>query len=324
MSKEPILLGRRVVGAVSVDGGAVRGEGGPSRPQLVVPLTIQMEPQPEGSTLAVCWIRASLSTATHASSQHTVGTPASEPLLHEFPAHSFPSGTADHTVDLRFALSPAEVGGLEKTRHAASTDIFVLHLRFDVVVSGLKTHNQGSPASGPTPWDMNCGMFSEVLPFWSSKIPPTQIQIERSTWVRNVLPGLGHDQARLVEVAFPPPLPDHPSAAGEWDKARRALDEQRYGDCVSECRDILAMWQRQLGATKDRPVAAVLAEKRCWTEGDGRTAFLDTIWKAAIDVVNVPHHPEGQSAEQHFDASDARLMLLLTASLSEYVNSDQN
>jgi hypothetical protein len=74
VSKEPILLGRRVVAAVSVDGGAVRGEGGPSRPQLVVPLTIQMEPQPAGSTLAGCWIRASLSTAQNASSQHTVGT----------------------------------------------------------------------------------------------------------------------------------------------------------------------------------------------------------------------------------------------------------
>ena len=317
------MLGRRVVGAVSIDGGAVRGEGGPSRPQLVVPLTIQMEPQPAGSTLAVCWIRASLSTAQNASSQHAVGTPASELLLHEFPAHSFPSGTADHAVDLRFQLASHEVEGLEKTRHAASTDIFQLHLRFDVVIAGLKTHNQGISASDPTPWDMNCGMFSEVLPFWSSKIPPTQIQIEQSTWVRNVLPGLGYDQARLVEMTFPPPLPDHPSAASEWDKARRALDEQRYSDCVSECRDILAMWQRQLGVTKDRPVAAVLAEKRGWAEGDGRPAFFDNVWKAAIDIVNAPHHPEGQSVEQHFDASDARLMLLLTASLSEYVNSDQ-
>ncbi len=324
VSKESILLGMRIVGSVSVDGGAVRGEGGPSRPQLVVPMTIQMEPQPEGSTLAVCWVRASLSTEQNASSQHAVGTPASELLVHEFPARSFPSGTADHNVDLRFQLTPGEVEHLETRRHVASTDVFVLHLSFDVVVGGLKTHNQGIPASGPRPWDINCGMFSEVLPFWSSKIRPTQVQIEQSTWVRSVLPGLGYDCIRLVEMVFPPPLPDHRSAASEWDKARRALDEQRYSDCVSECRDILAMWQTQLGATKDRPVAAVIAEKRGWAEGDGRTAFLDGIWKTAIDIVNAPHHPEGQPAEQHFAVSDARLMLLLTASLSEYVNSDQH
>lgn len=326
-SKESILLGMRTVGTVSVDGGAVRGEGGPSRPQLVVPLTIQMEPQPEGSTLAVCWVRASLSTEQNAASQrNAVGTPASELLVHEFPVRSFPSGTADHNVDLRFHLTPGEVGYLERRRHTASTDVLVLHLSFDVVVAGLKTHNQVIPnrEHEATPWDINCGMFSEVLPFWSSKIRPTRVQIEHSTWVRNVLPGLGYDRVRLVEMVFPPPLPDHRSAASEWDKARRALDDQRYSDCVSECRDILAMWQTQIGATKDRPLADVISEKRGWAEGDGRTAFLDGLWKAAIDIVNAPHHPEGRPAEQNFDASDARLMLLLTASLSEYVNSNQH
>jgi hypothetical protein len=41
--KQSILLGSsRIVGAASVDGGAVRAEGGPIRPQLIVPLTLEL------------------------------------------------------------------------------------------------------------------------------------------------------------------------------------------------------------------------------------------------------------------------------------------
>jgi hypothetical protein len=47
--------------------------------------------------------------------------------------------------------------------------------------------------------------------------------------------------------------------------------------------------------------------------------FIDGLWKASTDVVNAAHHPEGQASGQHFDREDARLMLVVTAALSEYV-----
>ncbi len=200
--------------------------------------------------------------------------------------------------------------------------MFALYLGLEAIVAGVKTYNQvGSQANTENmPWDLQYGMFSQLFPFWRTNISPVPISIERSTWVRDVLAGLGYDRARLVEMTFPPPLPNHPSAASEWDKAKRALDDQRYSDCISECRDILAMWQAQLNATKDRPVATVIGAKRGWPEDDGRITFLDRLWKAAIDIVNAPHHPEGQKSEQVFDAADARLMLTLTAALSQYVS----
>ena len=80
------------------------------------------------------------------------------------------------------------------------------------------------------------------------------------------------------------------------------------------------MWQSQLGAGKSQSVASIIAARRTWREDDGRRAFLDRLWKAAIDIVNAPHHPEGQPTAQHFDAADARLMLVLTAALSQYVS----
>jgi hypothetical protein len=143
--------------------------------------------------------------------------------------------------------------------------------------------------------------------------------VEQSLWVLDVLPGLDYDRSRLIEIPFPPPLPEHSNAAAEWEKAQRAFDERRYGDCISECRDLLAMWRDRLGATKERRVASVIAERRRGAEKDGRRKFLDTIWQAATDLVNLPHHPEGQPTDQRFDAADARLLLLLVASLSAYL-----
>jgi hypothetical protein len=325
INKQTITVGgSRIVGQVYVDGGALRGEGGPAKPQLVVPLTIEMNNSPAGTMLALCSVRASLATDQHASSHLTVASPTSELLLNNLPARSFPQGGNEHVLHLRFHLTATDVAELERKRHQTPGDIFTLYLALDAVVAGVKTYNQvGTRANTEkTPWDLQFGMFSQLMPFWRTDIPSVPIFIERSTWVRDVLAGVGYDRVRLIEMRFPPPMPDHPSAASEWDKARRALDEQRYGDCVAECRDILAMWQRQLNATKDSPVASVVAAKHGWVDHDSRLTFLDSLWKAAIDIVNTPHHPEGKTVEQHFDSADAHLMLTLTAALSQYISDD--
>lgn len=321
VQKQSITVGSRSVGSVWADGGAVRAEGGPLRPQLVIPLTIAMNTRPTEETLALVWLRASLSASQNVFPHLLVCQPTTELLVEGVPARSFPQGSPEHVVRLRFTFNGAEVEALESLRHANPGDVFTLYLGLEAVVAGVATHNDGVPGQPreASPWDIRHGLFSQMFPFWNTRIDTAGVPIERSTWVREVLPGLGHDRRRLLEVGFPPALPDHASAASEWDKARRAFDEQRYGDCVSECRDVLTMWQQQLGATKGRPVATVVAERSGWETTDSRVAFLDSTWKAAIDHVNVPHHPEGRASEQRFEAADARLMLMLTAALSEFV-----
>ncbi len=323
LGKEPITVGHRIVGTVSVNGGAVRGEGGPVGPKLVVPIALQINPTPVGSMLAVCWIRAWVSLDQNAFLQHAIGLPTSELLVNGFPVRSLPSAPVDHTVELRFPLTLAEVENLEKQRHGTTTNVFTLYLGFDVVVGGLKAHDEiVNGPSKPTQWDMSYGMFAEVSPFWESRVNPIQVQIEQSTWVRDVLPGLGYDRSRLVEMTFPPPLPDHKSAAGQFDKARRALDERRNDDCIRECRGLLNMWEKQLDSTSQRRVAEIVGAERGWTDDDLRRKLLDVLWKEVGDAANAPHHPEGETTEQTFDGRDARLVLLLTALLSEYIGSD--
>ena len=146
------------------------------------------------------------------------------------------------------------------------------------------------------------------------------LAIEHTTWIERVLPGLGYDQRRLLEVSLPPPLPNHGSAASEFDKAKRAIAERRYTDCVAACRGLIGIWEQALGSTRARPVATVVAERLGWESTDLRRRFVDDLWKAANDISNVPHHPEGQtSAPQPVDARDARLLFFLVTGLSEYL-----
>ena len=321
--KQPIMVSSRSVGSAGVDAGAIRGEGGAGRSRLVVPLTLTMNPTPESAMLAVVWVSGRLATDPYASPHAAITAPTSALLIEGFPARSLPHGPNDHTLDLQFHLTLVELEALERHRHAAGADAFTLYLGVQAVTAALRTHNQVLPAQAPTdtPWDVRHGLLSEVLPFWQTQIQPITVQIEPSRWVRDVLPGLGYDRHRLIEITLPPALPAHPGAATEWDNARRAFDDGRYSDVLTECRDLLAMWSRQFGANKSVPVAAAIAAARHWANGDARTPFLDHLWKAAVDFVNRPHHPEGTATQQRYEAADARLVLLLTAALSEYVAS---
>ncbi len=323
VTKQSIVLGGgRIVGTVSVDGGAVRADGGPIRPQLIVPVTIQMNPQPDEAMIAIVWLFARLGTDQNASPHQAICQPISQQLVTGFHAHSLPHGTTDHTEYLRFYLSAAEVEDIERRRQAAGSDVFTLYLGLDPIVAGMKSYNSFGPGKTPepTPWNLQFGLFSQVLPFWTSQVSPVMVQIEQSTWVRNVLPALGYDRLRLLELTFPPPLPGHANAASQFDKAKRALDERRYGDCIQECRGLLNMWEKQFGATgKQNPLANVVASDRGWPENDIRRAMLDTLWKEIGDIANAPHHPEGNVDSELFSDRDARLILLLTAALSEYV-----
>jgi hypothetical protein len=212
-------------------------------------------------------------------------------------------------------LTQAEVEDVEALRHAANADVFTLYVYLDVVVAALKNHNQtGTEQTG----NARFGMFAEVLPYWTTQVQPVPINIENSSWVNNVLPGLGYDRLRLMELKFPPPSLEN--AAKQFDKAKRALDERRHGDCIGDSRGLLNMWEKQFKATKNRHVAQIIADERGWPEDDVRRQLVDTIWKRVGDIADAPHHPEGDVDAELFERRDARLILLLTAALSEYLD----
>jgi hypothetical protein len=225
---------------------------------------------------------------------------------------------------LRFFLTLAQVEELERRRHAKSDDIFYFYLQLEPTIIGLKNFNVPIPGqlTKSTIWDAKYGMYAELVVFWGANPSPVlRVDVETSTWVRNVLPGLGYDRARLIEVRLPPPLPDQPNATSEFDRAKVALDARRYEDSVAACRGLLAMWRKLFGATDKDPIANVIAKQQGWSQADGRCQFLDALWKATTEFVNAPHHPEGSGQGIWLDYRDARLTLMVTTLLSEYLGS---
>ena len=313
----------RSVGVIRVEGGALRGEGGPASPRLVIPVEVRMAARPKASAVALIKLAATLSTAEHVPPDSVVGSPASCDLIDGFPCRSVDWGETGHRVDLVFALTPHQVAMLEVFRHAAPSEVFVLHLRLEGTVAGVRAYNEVPPGGGAaddSPWEIGLGMYTQLFPFWQSRVDPLRVEVEPSTWVRDVLPGFGLNRSRLVEVAFPPALPGGSSAAQEWDKAREALDARRYRDCVERCRGVIRLWVDALGASAKRPVATIVAERQGWPDGDPRHMLFDTLWRAATDFANLPHHPEAMGSDLfEVGAAEARLFLLLIATLSEYL-----
>lgn len=318
-----ITIGSRHAGTATVDPTDVRGDGGPARPQLVIQAKLELENRPADSQLAIVRLKASLHADQDASTHRMLCSPVEKSLTDNMQYHSFPEGR-DHSniAEVRFLLSQSELLELENLQHRPqSTGGLNLTLRLEPMINGIHTLGKFNQPRDASPWGSDNGMHSQMFVFWSVSVGVIQVQVSRETWIEKVLPGVGFDRLRLVEVLLPPPLPDHVSAASEFDAARRALDELRYEDCIGHCRGLIAIWERVLGSSVGNRVASVVAKRLRWDSNDPRRQFLDDLWKSATDLANVPHHPEGQDSRRIVEARDARLFFNLVTGLSEYLGS---
>ncbi|MDA8385227.1 MAG: hypothetical protein M0Z88_03050 [Actinomycetota bacterium] len=289
----------------------------------MIALTVSMNPQPKDRLLALIGLSARLGYQQHVPDHALACKPISENLVAGFPVHSIPEAPTSHQVNLTFFLTQLDVEAMESKRHEGHPDIIQLYLDIRPVVAAVETFNEQKYFNDvpESPWPTQYGLYAQVMPFWTARVDPVSIQIERSKWVRDILPGLGYDRARLLEVTFPPSLPDVPSAARAFDDARRALDDGRYDDSIAACRGILKMWEKHLAA-QNKPgvrIADKLAQAQGWIDGDVRRNLIDTYWSRIIDTASAPHHPEGNPEIELFAAHDARLVLFVTAALSQYL-----
>ena len=314
--KQEIILGSRVSGGViEVDSDRVTGEGGPERPQLVIPITVRMHQRPEGQRqIALVGLRAWLTSDQQGPPNVPLAAVVTERYYSNMPftsqSYEQPHGMQ---ATLRFRLNPAELSDLELRRHTGPTHPNLqIYVGLEPEVVGL--HSIGEDVERP--WG-EVGLASFWAHLWNVSVRPLSLNISQQTWIERVLPGLGYDRLRLIEVRLPPGLPDHASAAQEFDRALRALDQGRYAECVVACREIIQMWNAELQASKANHMGDVLGHARGWDDNDHRRTLITTVWTALINVTNVAHHVAGQPSAPEFSAEDARLICYLTAAMSE-------
>jgi hypothetical protein len=302
-----------------VDPGTIRSGGGAYEPRLIIPVSIGMHTRPAEEMLALLQLRAQLHDGAINSLNTKIGAPVTVNLIDGMRCRSLPTGQYEDRIELDFLLTAASVSRLEAARRQTAPGGQFMHLSLQGTAAWLgQTHGQSGEVSNPNPLETTLGLHSPLSVFWTSGIDALSIGVDPTVWVSNVLPGLGVNRVRLVEVQLPPTLPDG-TAASKWDEANDAYHLQKYDDCIAHCRSVIRSWNKDLGATKQNHLAAVVAERSGWTDDDPRRGLLDAVWQGLIDVANAPHHDEDQPEPFVATAADAQFHLLMTAVASDYV-----
>jgi len=319
-SEQPISVGNHGVGAIAVDSSQVTGEGGPIRPHLVVPIKLRLNTRSkEENQLAIPQLTAALGTTDHGQPQHQVCEPITMHLTKNMAVVSLIYDHPGFTHYLRFPLTWSEVAALESHRHLQQGrhDLH-LYLSIDPMVVGLQSSGE---QPNDAPWGHKLGLSSFMSVFWTVQMQSIPVSISQQTWVESVLPGLGYDRIRMIEVKLPPPLPEHGSVATEFDRALRAWDQCRYDECVMACRGLVKIWTVTYQSTTALPLGEVIGSRKGWLPDDPRRRFLTDTWNALIVIVNSSHHPErAPSLPLTFEAAEARLIFMMIACLSEYLD----
>ena len=216
LAEADIMVGStRIAGRLQVDAGLIRSEACPLEPRLVVPVAIELSNRPVDQMLALTHLTGHLNLGDEHNPGSEVGLPARLDFIPGFHARSLPEGQTKFTTEFRFQLSPIAVHRIEAARHTSGGSLFELRIRCDAALAWIRKTggvNQPSPGGGGTvdatdPFQLKFGMHSELSYFWTVEVRTLRIQMEPSAWISNVLPGLGIDTVRLVEVTFPPKFP---------------------------------------------------------------------------------------------------------------------
>ncbi len=315
---------RFTIGAVGLDYDQVRGEGGPDDARLVFPLMVRLHPQKEEATLALTRLSCALHLSSPPQSSNRIGDVVDLPLtgMHTSTPHG-----GFYTFEMRLPVSQPLVARFEEHRHSAPDKAFRGTLSVALAVSWVyrtnSTYDEAMPASRRFPkdeWPFNFDVGASFLvPFWNFEPDPLEFRIPAASWIDNVLPGLGLDRLRLIEIAVPVaggPLPA--GVVSMFDDAQRDYDAGRYRECVGKCRDVRHAVEQHLGATKAQPVADVVAAQLSLPAGGAEQTFLDDAWKALGDLTNSAHHI-GTAGVPAYSAAATRTCLFLTATLLDYL-----
>lgn len=307
------------VGTLTFDGDQARGEGGPSDPRVVLPVSIVLHARAVEEMLALTDIICSLHLDTPCGDHNRVGMPYNANLQPHMLVRSVVAGTSPITIEVRIPVNAATIAQIEERRHAHPSCDVVGYLRVTCSICWVyKTVNTDVGARDDHPFPSSMGMFSFLAPAWLPNVGDVPLRIPASTWVTAVLPGLGLDRLQLIEVRVPSPgdiLPD--VVVPLFDAARRDYDSGRYRECIQKCRDVRHAVEQHLGATgKNNPVADRVAARLGLPPDDPRHTFIDQTWQGLAALTSQAHHIA------HLDlssAADGRAALLLTASLLDYL-----
>ena len=315
----PITAGTAGIGEITVNPDDIRGEGSHLQPTLVVPVSVKLNARPAEAAVVLLGLEARLATGQGPADR--IGPPVKLDLCPGMRVTSVPWGSPDNGIDLHFPFTPGLIEHLERLRHTQDGNLG-LRVSFTASAAWLRhSYNElgpNRPADTSTPFEPRYGIMADLTLFWTCQVQDLIFTVNQSTWVDKVLPHVGYDLVRLIEVMLPRDLDGKAQAA--FGRQLRRLDRSGYEESVAASRALLHAWEQHLGATRQHTVAQVVAERQGWPADDPRARFFDRLWVAAKDMTNAAHHEARQDTPLELSQAETRAQMLLTALLSEWLS----
>jgi hypothetical protein len=137
-------------------------------------------------------------------------------------------------------------------------------------------------------------------------------------WIENILPGIGYDHYRLVEVSLPTSntlVPD--SAIEHFKDAKKAYDGGSNQECLRVCRLALEEIEDHLDVQKHQ-LGAAITKRLGWTSQPEteQAKFLNNSWSGLYVLANAAGH---SPSTKSLLPADAHTGLLLIATILEYL-----
>lgn len=290
---EAIFSFRGTHHAIKARFSAVRAIGGPAYPQLIFPVQFETVPQQGLRELRILAIRTNLSTPALGK----IGTAAPTNMQFRFCnlASAIPfSATIEVPLDLYRAQK------IEETRQQNG------EFRLDCSLDYMAIWKRGGPTLKPPPDPIEIYTMAQQI----------NIVIPQSEWIKSILPGLGCDGIKLIEI----PMPVMATASGlempvlALEKAQQRFKLGLYDDAAAQCRIALdPFFDQEIKADGTGKMPRL---KKAWEArlGEATHKWLAESSNAVKWATNSVHH----SPSARFDRFEAQMLIMVTATLLSF------
>lgn len=311
-----IQLASRIVGKIAVEVEGIRGTGGYHKPTLVFPVIVTLE-----ESLHI-FVWDLLCTLYFSGKNIQLGQ--SILVNNRF----YPNYWRE---EWHVSLTTSDLCLIEEQRHKSQDKDVWFTLHFEGRVAGsykvwnsmISSGQQQEIKHPPFPGWESLGLIKKVAFFDSVQFNELRVRIPASDWVNRVLPGLGFNRLRLIEVVIPEKGTLFGAVNTEkimqyFDEAIRSFNFGHYTEAVQKCRSVLEELEEIIEEAKEekcKKIATTIANKVGWQEEDARVEGIQHCCQALRRLLNKASHPR----EITFSFADARFCLLLLSALLEYL-----
>jgi hypothetical protein len=277
----------------------ISGRGGADCPELLVPIKLDLHAVNSGFNSApqpyeIISLKAELrSTNKNFKCSETINIA---------PCHVIANVSVNYTLD--FMLSNQMISRFENYRKGNLP--FQIHLIMqialfsEITVNGSKGAFVKSVVTNYTRGDINL-----------------QFEIEQSYWIRKILPQLGYNERKLIEIPTAHDLipDDYSVSLKEMDEAEKYFLLGDYDKAVGHCRSTI------------EPLAKKFVELKAYINSDSAAEWgkdilvstenwLTTLIKKTSGYASKPHHTPSTG---HFTRKDAEIIMMVTTATIAYV-----